>query len=235
VTTLPAPDAPNTDSRALNAQQVGAQLIQNVAGGVGAGVVVATCLWLANVPLSEAWRWPVGVAIITAGAATAWRAWIDEYRAGRNWQRREDEHAEEMRALILDLDDVEAEVEHLAADNAALRSRNQWLEGRLKQPMKINGKPLDPNAEPSPAWKDAYYLVDKKYGLNAQITARYMMSIGWTQARYTAALEVLKGFGLVEVKGTQTVWQDHPTVDSALSVLYDFTPVVIDTSTSTSE
>jgi regulator of replication initiation timing len=229
MTTLPAPDAPNTDSRALNAQQVGAKLIQNAAGGLGAGVVVATLMWLANVPLSEAWRWPVGVAIITAGAATAWRAWIDEYRAGRNWQRREDQHAEEMRALILDLDDVEAEVEALAADNAALRSRNQWLEQRLNQPLRINGVPQEPSADP--AHKDAITLINKRYGQGVPVTARHMMSVGWSDDRYKAALGILKASGIVEVRGTQTSWAMH-SPESASLALSEFTPVVLSTPTS---
>ena len=100
-------------------------MLQNVLGGVGAGVVVATCLWLANVPLEAAWRWPVGIAVIVAGTSTAWRAYLDEWRAERNWRKREQEHHDEMLLLILDLDDVEEQRDDLLADNAALRSENR--------------------------------------------------------------------------------------------------------------
>ena len=79
----------STDSRALTLPIVLAQVAQNTLGGVGAGVAVAALQWLTGVPLETHWRWPVAIAALVAGASTAWRAYLDEYRSERRWRARE--------------------------------------------------------------------------------------------------------------------------------------------------
>ncbi len=225
--------AQNTDSRALTLPLVLAQVAQNVLGGLGAGVCLATLLWLLGVDVVAAWKWPAGVAIITTGAATAWRAWIDEYRAGRNWTLRELDHAEEMRIMVALADRLEAERNTATIELNALRSRNAWLEARDRQPMRINGVPQAP--EDDPAHKDAVTLIQKRYGQGVPVTARHMMSVGWPQARYTAALDVLRSAGIVEVSGTRTTWTEHPSPDVPLHQLYSATPIVLYGNTNTIE
>ena len=227
----PAADTHATDSRALTLNLVLAQVAQNVLGGLGAGVVVATCLWLAHVPLETAWRWPAGIAIIVAGGSTLWRAYLDEFRAGRRWNEREALHREEMLAVCADLDEIEDERDRLLADAAALRSRLAWLEQRLNQPMRINGVPQEPTDDP--AHKDAVALIHKRYGQGVAVTARHMMSVGWPQARYSAALDVLKAAGVVEVNGTRTTWGDYQSPEAALYGLYTATPIVLNGNTDT--
>lgn len=233
IDTRPAPTHESTDSRALTVPLVAAQVLQNVLGGVGAGVVVGASMWLLHVPLEAAWRWPVGVAVITAGVATAWRAWIDEYRAGRNWARREAEHAEEMRIIIALSDRMESERNAYAQEAAALHNRVQWLEQRDKQPLRINGKPQE--LALTPECKDAETLIQKRYGDGINVTLRRMQANGWSQARYTAALEVLKEAGIVEVRGTQAAWVEHHSPDAALSALHDSSRVALHGNANASE
>lgn len=99
-----------TDARALTLPLVLAQGVQNIMGGVGAGVAVAGVLWLAGADLAAYWRWPLGVAVVVAGAATAWRAYLDEWRADRRWHKREHEHAEECALLADTCDELEEQL-----------------------------------------------------------------------------------------------------------------------------
>jgi hypothetical protein len=184
--------------------------------------------------METAWRWPAGITIIVAGGSTLWRAYLDEFRAGRRWNEREREHAEEMALITLDFDELEEDHGALLAENAALRSRNQWLEQRLNQPLKINGVPQVPEKpENIPSYMDAMALIKIRYGQGVPVTARHMMSMGWSQGGYTAALDLLRSAGVVEVNGTRTTWADYPSPEAALSALYDSSRVVLYGNTNT--
>jgi hypothetical protein len=117
-----------TDSRALDMPHVVAQWVQNIGGGIGAGMALAAVLWLADIDLQAAWRWPVGIAAIVAGASTMVRAYLDEYRSERRWNKREREHSNEMAVLVELCDRLEAERDALRSERDALARENARLE-----------------------------------------------------------------------------------------------------------
>ena len=61
-----------------------------------------------------------------------------------------------------DIAELNAEVGALEQENAALADKIKWQEMRLKQPIRVNGRPLEPEADP--AQKDAEALIDRRYG-----------------------------------------------------------------------
>lgn len=133
---LPMPaDTPEvTEARALDVAHVLAQLLQNAFGGLGAGVALAGILWLLHVPLDAYWRWPVGVAVILAGASTALRAYLDEARSWRSlrswrasWEAIIDYLAQDVTDLELDVVDLTDERNALRAEVARLERENASL------------------------------------------------------------------------------------------------------------
>ena len=120
-----------TDARALTTNLVLAQIVQNVLGGMGAGVALAAALWLMGVDLSLAWRWPVGIATLVAGASTAWRAYLDEFRADRRWHKREVEHSTEMSVLVELCDRLEVERDAARTDAQIAIAESNRLRNEL--------------------------------------------------------------------------------------------------------
>jgi len=132
--TRPLPTADpyeRTDARALTTNLVLAQIVQNVLGGMGAGVALAAALWLMGADLALAWRWPFGVAALVAGASTAWRAYLDEFRADRRWHKRELEHRAEMEVLTELCDAFEAERNEARSDAQIAIAESNRLRNEL--------------------------------------------------------------------------------------------------------
>ena len=126
---LPVPDNYEpTDSRALDLPHVVAQWIQNLGGGIGAGVAIGAALWLIGADLQAHWRWPVGIAALVAGASTMVRAYLDEYRSERRWRKRENEHRAEMAVLVEFADGLEQERDALRNERDALNRENARLQ-----------------------------------------------------------------------------------------------------------
>ncbi len=160
IDTRPAPSEPyeRTDARALTTDLVIAQIVQNVLGGVGAGLALATALWLAGADLGLAWRWPVGVAGLVAGASTTWRAYLDEWRADRRWHRRELEHRGEMEILTELCDGLEAErddarnkLQSTAAENNRLKNEIFSMRAQMDQ---VRHEANPKRGGPTLWWKD---------------------------------------------------------------------------------
>ena len=198
IDTRPAPSEPyeRTDARALTTDLVIAQIVQNVLGGIGAGVALATLLWLAGADLSIAWKWPVGVAGVVAGASTAWRAYLDEFRADRRWNRREREHHNEMEILTELCDGLEAERDALrnerdafARENARLESENaslnyEWRKARAN-PRTVHVEDLvEPEARRNARHLVSVWAQSGKRPSRSEMVPREMSRSQW-DAAYT--------------------------------------------------
>jgi len=199
--TRPAPSEPyeRTDARALTTDLVIAQIVQNVLGGVGAGLALATALWLAGADLSLAWRWPVGVAGLVAGASTTWRAYLDEWRADRRWHRRENEHATEMTVLVELCDRLEEERDALRNERDALRADLHNVENQLRSERYLAAqarKPATPkhggpiiDMYPQATRDDAKLLISRWYATGKWPGERTMQ---WPRERHTDARQLLE-------------------------------------------
>ena len=209
IDTRPAPSEPyeRTDARALTTDLVIAQIVQNVLGGVGAGLALATALWLAGADLGLAWRWPVGVAGLVAGASTTWRAYLDEWRADRRWHRRELEHRAEMEVLTELCDAFEAERDDARSKYNTLRAEYDRtvneLEATRYRNVAANNTARhvaiqDTFSNASRA--DARELVRQWYATGAWPGERTMQ---WTRSRHSTARDLIQRAGLLP-NGTPT-------------------------------
>lgn len=206
---LPTPDPyERTDARALTTNLVLAQIVQNVLGGIGAGVALAAALWLMGADLALAWRWPVGIAALVAGASTAWRAYLDEFRAERRWRKREAEHRGEMVVLANLTDRLEQECKTLRADRDKLRTDLHNVQNQLRSERYLAlqaRKPANPkhggpiiDMYPQSTRDDAKVLVSRWYATGNWPGER---SMGWTRDRHTQARQLLERVGIVVMGG----------------------------------
>jgi hypothetical protein len=196
-----------TDARALTTNLVLAQIVQNVLGGMGAGVALAAALWLMGVDLSLAWRWPVGIATLVAGASTAWRAYLDEFRADRRWHKRENEHATEMSVLVELCDRLEVERDDARNKYNTLRAEydrtvNELEATRYRNVASNTSSKHVPIQDTfsNAARADARELVHQWYATGAWPGERTMQ---WTRSRHSTARDLIQRAGLLP-NGTPT-------------------------------
>ena len=208
--TRPLPTADpyeRTDARALTTNLVLAQIVQNVLGGMGAGVALAAALWLMGADLALAWRWPFGVAALVAGASTAWRAYLDEFRADRRWHRRELEHRTEMEILTELCDGLESERDDARNKYNTLRADYDRLSNELEA-TRYRNVAANTSARHVPiqdtysnaARADARELVRQWYATGAWPGERTMQ---WTRSRHSTARDLLRRAGVL-TEGTPT-------------------------------
>lgn len=215
----PRPNTEIIDAGPSTFERVAAEAVANVLSGVGLGLLTGVLLWALGAAWATVGTWATASAIAWAGAINWLRFSQDEIANLLTFQQMGQEIAEQA-----------ATNSALAAENKLLTDQIAWLERRAKPVIRVNGRPLEPEADP--AHKDAVTLIDKKYGHGIPVTARHMMKVGWSDDRYKAAFALLKEAGIVEVRGTQTRWQDHPSPAAACSVLSLSTPVVLSEPTS---
>lgn len=196
----------STDSRALTLPLVLAQVAQNTLGGIGAGVAVAALQWLTGVPLAH-WRWPVAIAALVAGASTAWRAYLDEYRSARRWRAREQEHAAEIAAYDDDLQEAEDNYASIVAALAAAEVDNARLEQEIEALRIANVRHMAAAAThneahrpvqdlyPRPVRADARALLAQWYATGRWPGER---SVDWPRSRHAAARDLLRRAGLAD-------------------------------------
>ena len=230
-TTAPALDEERTDARALSLELVLAQGVQNIMGGVGAGVAVAGVLWLAGADLAAYWRWPLGVAVVVAGAATAWRAYLDEWRADRRWHKREHEHAEECALLADTCDELEEQLNaereqhalQLQAATDAMRAeqrRADQLEVDLAyERVQHRREAAGPNTVQTVDLVPAQLKADCRRWVELWATTKRptragMMADGLTRARWDEMLVELRQAGVWEWAGQVDAARMHMRLDA---------------------
>ena len=217
--TQPQPNAELIDRPLPTWASVAADAIANTFSGVGLGLLTGVGLWALGASWATVATWSAASAIAWAGAINWIRFSQDELQNKLTFWR-----------MARDIAELNVEVAALEQENAALADKIKWQEMRLKQPIRVNGRALEPEADP--AQKDAVALIDRRYGRGVAVTARMMMQAGWSQQRYAAALALLRDAGIVEVKGTQTMWHEYHSPAEACSALSLSTPVVMNFDTS---
>ena len=196
-----------TDSRALDMPHVVAQWIQNLGGGIGAGVALAAALWLMGADLQTWWRWPVGLTALVAGASTTVRAYLDEYRSERRWRRRENEHRIEMETIVALSDRLEEERDDARNKYNTLRADYDRLSNELAATRYRNVAsnttsrhvPIQDTFS-NAARADARELVHQWYATGAWPGERTMQ---WTRSRHSTARDLIQRAGLLP-NGTPT-------------------------------
>ncbi len=218
MSTQPQPNAEIVE-RTSTFERVASEALANTFSGVGLGLLSGVALWAVGCGWATIATWATASAIAWAGVINWIRFSQDELGNQLTFWR-----------MARDITELSETVAALESEVSALTDRNAWLEQRAKQPLRINGVPQEP--ETDPAYKDAEALIRKRYAQGVPVTARHMMSAGWSQARYTAALDVLKSAGVVTLRGTQAQWSDYPSPEGAIASLYAITPVVLNGNTS---
>lgn len=200
-------------------ERVASEALANTLSGVGLGLLAGVGMWMLGAAWPTVATWATASAIAWTGAINWLRFSQDELQNRITFWQMSREIAEQ-----------DIAIDALQSENARLIDEIQWLKLRTKQPLRVNGRALEP--ETDPAHKDAIKLIEKRYGQGTQVTARMMMSIGWSDDRYKAAFALLKDAGIVEVRGTQTRWNAYHSPDEACSVLSLSSPVVLSDETS---
>lgn len=215
----PQTNAEIVESQVSTFERVAADAIANVFSGIGLGLLTGVILWACGASWATVGTWATASAIAWAGAINWIRFSQDEIQNKITfWQ------------MARDIADLNASVDALETENAAFTDKIKWQEMRLRQPLRINGRAVEPEA--NPAYKDAIILINKKYGTGSQVTARLMMQMGWSDDRYKAALGLLRAAGIVELRGTQTQWTQYHSPAEACAALSLSTPVVLSEPTS---
>jgi len=200
---IPVPDEyERTDSRALNVDEVYAQWLQNVGAGVGVAAAVALIAWGVGVDLAAQWRWPLIVGGCVFGAGQLVRAFVDEFRAERRWRKREREHYAEVLALILDIEDMEAERDSLRSRYETARAENERLEND-NAALRYRNVAANPSPRHTPiqdtfsnaSRADARELLKLWYATGAWPGERTMQ---WTRSRHTTARDLLQRAGVLQ-------------------------------------
>lgn len=215
MTTQPLPDAELVDRGPSTLGRVIAEAVANTFSGVGLGLLTGVALWALGC------TWPT-VATWAAASAIAWAGAI-------NWLRfSQDELANQLTFWRMARDNAALHemVNVLERENDALTDRIEWLELRQNQPMKING--VAQPSEENPAHKDARILIQRQYGEGKDVTVEALNRMGWSDDRYSAALALLKGAGIVTMRGKHKQWALHHSPAEACAVLSAHTPVVAD-------
>ena len=210
----PAPsEYERTDARALTLPLVIAQFVQNIGGGLGAGVAVAALQWLAHIPLESHWRWPLGVAVFVAGASTAVRAYLDEYRSSRDWWQLKAQHAAEMGAVCTDLEEAEEAYRAQGDAYRALLRDYERAEREIESLRLANVRHMAAQASRADAHRPVQDLYpaqtrDDARALLAQWYAQHKWpgerSVEWPRQRHAAARDLLRRAGLVSAETTAT-------------------------------
>ena len=217
--TRPQANAEILEDHVSTFERVASDALANTLSGVGLGLLSGVGLWAVGASWPTVGTWAAASAIAWAGAINWIRFSQDELQNKLTFWR-----------MARDIAELSATVDALEQENAALADKIKWQEMRLKQPIRVNGRALEPEADP--AQKDAVALIDRRYGRGVAVTARMMMQAGWSQQRYAAALALLRDAGIVEVKGTQTMWHEYHSPAEACSALSLSTPVVMNFDTS---
>ena len=218
MTTTTQPNAEIVE-RTSTFERVASEALANVLSGVGLGLLTGVALWVAACTWPTVATWATASAIAWAGVINWLRFSQDEINNRLTFYR-----------MAKNITELNESVAALESENDVLIRKNQWLEQRSRTPLRVNGKALEP--EDNPAYDDAITLIEKRFGAGVPVTARLMMASGWTQARYTAALTVLSDAHIVEVRGTQTRWNEYHSPAEACSVLSLNTPVALYADTS---
>lgn len=195
-----------------------AQIVQNIAGGIGLGLVVAVLLWWWGVDAKHSWKWALGTAGITFGVIMAVRAWADEFKDASiraSWKAA--------------LEDLQAENdalhEHLAAKDGIIADRDRdlnhlrWLSSRSNANTYVNV-----GAE---GRKDATWILVQWYGAGDWLPDNYlsrdklMQRHEWSKARAELAHEFVRA--VVSYKGTKPI-RPTKSLDELIAALPTMLP-----------
>ena len=218
MTTQPQPNAEIVE-RTSTFERVASEALANTFSGVGLGLLTGVALWAVGCTWATIATWGIASAIAWAGVINWIRFSQDEINNQLTFWR-----------MAKDIAELNESVAALESENDVLIRKSQWLEQRIKTPLRVNGKALEP--EDNPAYNDAITLIEKRFGAGVPVTARLMMASGWSDDRYKAALGLLREAGIVQVRGTQTQWGVYHSPAEACSVLSLSSRVVLSDETS---
>jgi hypothetical protein len=135
---LDARQLPADDTHALHGQthhatrgEVGAQVLQNFAGGCGVAIAIAALQSLAGVSVVEHWEYPAYLGALAWGVAMFVRSQIDEYKGWLNIHAIKAVHRREMELVTARSDEFEQERDQARADLQIARSEANRLTNEL--------------------------------------------------------------------------------------------------------
>lgn len=184
----------------LTLEHAAAQIVQNVAGGIGLGVVVAVAFWWANVEFQHSWKWALGTAGIAFGIIMAIRAWADEFKDASiraSWKAA-------MQDLQNENDELHAQ---LAAKDSILVEKERDLNYARWIASRGGGKALVNVGDEGRA--DAVWILQHWYGSGNWLDDNYlsrdklMKRFEWSKSRAELAHEFVRA--VVVYKGTKPV------------------------------
>lgn len=196
-----AADNLHGETRRTTRAEVGAQVLQNFAGGCGVAIVIGALQSLAGVPVLAHWHWPAYIGALAFGATMFVRSQLDEYKGWLNIESVKRAHTTEMQILCAHLDGVEAERDALRSEAATLRADLSRTQNELAavRYMRTAAGPSERHVNPldtySPAQRaDARALLGEWYARGAWPGER---SMSWTRSRHTTARDLLIAVGVM--------------------------------------
>jgi hypothetical protein len=211
---LDARQLPADDTHALHGQthhatrgEVGAQVLQNFAGGCGVAIAIAALQSLAGVSVVEHWEYPAYLGALAWGVAMFVRSQIDEYKGWLNIHAIKAVHAENMRLMVRKCDRLETQRNQAWSELAAARTdlHNAENERDAEKIMRLRaaherhskgGPVLD--MFPPGARQDARDLIALWYAAGTWPGYR---TVGMTRERHIAARQLLERVGILRMGG----------------------------------
>lgn len=175
--------------------EVGAQVLQNFAGGCGVAIAIAALQSLVGVNVTEQWKWPVYIGALAFGAAMAIRMHLDEYKGWHNMHAIQVQHRAEMETLTELCDRLEEERDDLRTLYETQRTENNRLSNELAA-MRYQTVASNTSARHVPIQDtfsnaqraDARTLIKQWYATGAWPGERTMQ---WTRSRHSTARDLL--------------------------------------------
>lgn len=210
MTTAPLPaatDTPHGETRRTTRAEVGAQVLQNFAGGCGVAIAIASVQAMAGLSVAAHWQWPAYLGALVFGATMFVRSQIDEYKGWLNMHSVKVQHANEMRVMVALSDRLEAERNEarrqLAATRADLhKAENERDAERHLRLQSAHTRPGKGSAVldlfPPGARRDARQLLALWYAAGTWPGYR---TAGMTRERHTAARQLLERIGILRMGG----------------------------------
>lgn len=207
--TLPAAtDTPHGETRRTTRAEVGAQVLQNFAGGCGVAIAIASVQAMAGVSVTIHWQWPVYLGALAFGVTMFVRSQIDEFKDWRNMQSVKAKFREEMALLVYTCDKLEAERNQARAAASALRADLHKVENErdAERYLRLDashthvrtGAPVV-NLFPPGARQDARQLLKLWYASGAWPGYR---TAGMTRERHVVARQLLERVGVLRMGGS---------------------------------
>lgn len=205
MTTQPAPELIELERAPSSMEDVAANALRNVLGGLSIGGIVFVALSMTQLDWQTIAEWSLRATGLGVFAALIVFGLGDDLF---NWWRRR-QLAADLAAADEAMDWADGEIRRLRGEVRRLEYENAQQESLLDHFRKGRNYVEAVPVMSDDAMQDARQLIAERFRFGTIPTRRQMTEKGWTQGRYNAAFALLKQRGVVRVmENNRTDWAD---------------------------